>query len=151
MGSITDLTDLDGDSVSSYTYDPYGNAVDAPPASPDPIWEANPFRYTGQATDPDTGDVYLRHRQYDPVTGRFTATDPITAGVGEPWYDLYTYTQGRPTTHVDPDGRASLKYQLPWKRHKTGDISNTSVSKGIVEGVENLLRSRRPSGTSALG
>ena len=59
----------------------------------------NPFRYTGEYTDSETGLVYLRNRMYDPETGRFISEDPIRDGLN--WY---AYCEGNPVNRWDPWG-----------------------------------------------
>jgi len=47
--------------------------------------------------------VRLGARDYDPVTGRWTAKDPVGFGGGD--VDLYLYTQGDPINGLDQRGR----------------------------------------------
>ena len=48
-----------------------------------------PFGFAGGLYDPDTGLVRFGARDYDPVTGRWTATDPISFAGGQA--NLYGY------------------------------------------------------------
>jgi RHS repeat-associated protein len=48
-----------------------------------------------------TGQVYLRNRYYDPLTGRFTQEDPIGLAGG---VNLYGFANGDPVTYSDPYG-----------------------------------------------
>lgn len=104
LGSVTDLTGASGAKQWKYAYDAYGGstvgtqqiATNAP---------ANPLTFTGQYQDGDTGQYYLRARQYDPKTGRFTATDPQDIPVGQPYVAAYAYAFNRPTLLVDPSGQ----------------------------------------------
>ena len=93
-----------GASLQQYSYEPFG----APLQSPAPAASApqNRFGFAGEYTDP-TGDVYLRARQYDPTTGRFAGTDPVTPGVATPWTSLYAYVGNQPGVLVDPSGMVS--------------------------------------------
>ena len=81
----------------------------------------NPFRYTGEYTDSETGLVYLRNRMYDPETGRFisedthwnidnciygdhaTNTPDITAIAQSS--NLYVYCINNPVRYIDNSGR----------------------------------------------
>ncbi len=56
--------------VRDYDYDAYGKEKGISSA------DLNPFRYSGEYFDSETGFIYLRNRYYDPGTGRFTSEDP---------------------------------------------------------------------------
>lgn len=62
---------------------------------------ANPFQFTGQQRDSDSGMYYLRARYYDPATGRFLGRDPLNIG------NRYSYVGNNPANLVDPSGFAS--------------------------------------------
>jgi len=72
----------------------------------------NPFRFAGEYYDWETGTIYLRARNYNPRTGRFTQEDPF-------WHtgnmqngplaimqaaNLYMYTVHNPVRWIDPSG-----------------------------------------------
>ncbi len=61
-----------------------------------------PFGFAGGLYDPDTGLVRFGARDYDPVTGRWTATDPISFAGGQA--NLYGYVINDPVNLVDPSG-----------------------------------------------
>src|SRR5262249_49789058 len=83
VGSITSVLAPNGTQEWAYDYDPFGVArgngltdggkkltADAP---------ANPLRYAGTYQDVTQGDRYhMGARNYDPSTGRFDSTDPVT-------------------------------------------------------------------------
>jgi RHS repeat-associated protein len=48
-----------------------------------------------------SGQIYMRNRYYDPVTGRFTQEDPIGLGGG---MNLYGFADGDPVNYTDPFG-----------------------------------------------
>ncbi|MCL2281233.1 MAG: hypothetical protein FWC25_01045, partial [Dehalococcoidia bacterium] len=68
-GDISQLTDVLGAIVASYSYDAFGNEK-----SPDPN-DLNPFRYCSEYYDTETGNYYLRARYMAPVIGRFISED----------------------------------------------------------------------------
>ena len=68
-GNITNLTDVSGGMVNSYTYGAFG--VEENPSDSD----TNPFRYCGEYYDSEIEQIYLRARYYDPSLGRFTSLD----------------------------------------------------------------------------
>ena len=94
LGSTRALTDSTGAVVATYTYDPFGNVTGSTGAAD------NPFGYTGQYTDPESGYQYLRARYYDPLTGQFLTRDPAVATTMEP----YAYAGNNPTNYTDPTG-----------------------------------------------
>jgi RHS repeat-associated protein len=92
-GDVAGLTDASGALAKTYRYDAFGN--EASPVATD----TNPFRYAGGYFDRETGDYYLRARQYDPPTGRFASEDPIKDGL-----NYYAYCYNNPTAFIDPSG-----------------------------------------------
>lgn len=116
-GDVKELVNVFGESLERYDYNAYG----AEDEDYNPFRRMfgkknvhNPFRYTGEYTDSETGLVYLRNRMYDPETGRFISEDPAKDGLN--WY---AYCEGNPITKVDPwglfriiDGEAYDRYQL---------------------------------------
>ncbi len=76
QGDITHILDEDGETVVSYTYDPWGNPTIQGNTS---IAAINPCSYRGYYYDEETGWYYLQSRYYDPEIGRFlNADDPMT-------------------------------------------------------------------------
>ena len=55
--------------VRDYDYDAYGKERGISPA------DENPFRYSGEYFDSETGFIYLRARYYSPSIGRFISED----------------------------------------------------------------------------
>jgi RHS repeat-associated protein len=60
------------------------------------------MRFTGEYHDTTAGLYHLRARQYDPVIGRFLATDPVTPALEDPYVAAYAYVNNRPTALTDP-------------------------------------------------
>ncbi len=90
--------------VRDYDYDAYGKEKGISSA------DLNPFRYSGEYFDSETGFIYLRNRYYDPGTGRFISEDPIRAG-----YNWYAYCEGNPITFIDPWGLKNERYVITEK------------------------------------
>jgi RHS repeat-associated protein len=61
-----------------------------------------PFGFAGGLYDADTGLVRFGARDYDAMTGRWTAKDPLSFGGGDT--NLYAYAGGDPINFVDPSG-----------------------------------------------
>lgn len=101
LGSTRAVTDAGGDLDWTYDYEPYG--AERTTTKHDDLAPDNRLRYTGQYQDP-TLLYHLRARQYEPDTGRFTATDPVPAPLGTPHSNAYGYVNQRPTFGTDPSG-----------------------------------------------
>ncbi|WP_309620790.1 RHS repeat-associated core domain-containing protein, partial [Salinibacterium sp.] len=88
------ITDQDGDTAATSTFDEFGNRVRHSGTSD------SSFGFTGAWTDADTGLVHLRARDYDPATGQFLTVDPAVDQTRQP----YAYTGNNPLTRTDPTG-----------------------------------------------
>lgn len=112
LGSIRAITNSSGSVVNSYNYDAYGNRLSS---TTETVY--NPFGYTGQYTDAESGFVYLRARYYDPSTQQFLTVDPIVARTEQ----AYAYAGGSPNTLVDPSGFGyQYEYDYGEARPSTG-------------------------------
>ena len=99
LGSITHITDEDGEILNRYEYDVYGNFTHKEETI------ENRFGFTGEQYDPVTNLYYLRARFYSPAIGRFIQEDTYY-GDG---LNLYTYCHNNPVTYVDPSGNVCDK------------------------------------------
>ncbi|MDO3413390.1 polymorphic toxin-type HINT domain-containing protein, partial [Saccharibacillus sp. CPCC 101409] len=99
-GDVTGLVKADGTALNTYTYDIWGN-----PLTSD-VQVENPFGYSGEFWDGDTGLQYLRSRWYDPSIGRFIQEDTFEGYVNRPSsLNPYTYVENNPLKYVDPSGK----------------------------------------------
>ena len=60
--------------------------------------------FAGQYLDAATGLYDMRARDYDPSSGRFTATDPVPVPTGMPYVAGYSYAYNNPLAYSDPSG-----------------------------------------------
>jgi RHS repeat-associated protein len=79
VGSVRFITNSSGTAIGTTEYDPYGNRTSHTGTTDSSIG------YTGALTDPSTGLVYLRARNYDAVTGRFLSIDPALSITAQPY------------------------------------------------------------------
>ena len=86
--------------VQRMDYDTFGNVLE----DTNPGFQ--PFGFAGGIHDTDTKLVRLGARDYDAVTGRWTAKDPISFGGGET--NLYRYVRNDPVNRVDPTGMGEV-------------------------------------------
>ena len=106
LGSVYNVTTSAGSKAWSYGYEPFGavrSQTHDDPAAPD-----QPMRFGGELADDQIGQIHLRARQYDPSTGRFTATDPLAPSATSPYPSTYVYAANRPTTLIDPSGMGAV-------------------------------------------
>ncbi|MFI0366733.1 DNA/RNA non-specific endonuclease [Actinomadura sp. 1N219] len=90
--ALTALTD-------SVSYDPFGKSTASTGTKPG-------IGYQGDWTDPESGQVNMAARWYDPSAGAFTSRDswtlsPTPASVNA---NRYTYANANPNDHTDPTG-----------------------------------------------
>jgi RHS repeat-associated protein len=107
LGSVSHLTDEQGQVAAVYEYDPFGRPR---------TWSAsvaNSFTFTGREFDAGTGLYYYRARYYDPSLGRFLSPDPIPPRLSDPLeLNPYLYVGNNPLRFADPLG---LDFQAhPW-------------------------------------
>ena len=104
LGSVTDLTGLDGTLKASYQYDAWGNLRAQTGAS------FNVFGFTGHERDDETGLYYFKARFYDPELGLFLSEDPFAGEVNTPpSLHRYLYAYVNPTAFMDPTGEATVE------------------------------------------
>ncbi|MEU3649890.1 RHS repeat-associated core domain-containing protein [Lentzea sp. NPDC034063] len=104
LGGTANMLSPDGKPLTGYDYDPFGNPRQGPTLTPGEAAPANPLRYTGQYQDSSSGEgnYYLRARNYNPDTGRFTSTDPMPQP--GPAISAYAYAENNPMAFTDPTG-----------------------------------------------
>ena len=105
IGSVTALTDSNGNIIERYSYDVYGNFVikDEQNNRLTNSKIDNPYYFTGRKYDFETGIYYYRMRYYDPTIGRFLQIDPISNNNT----NLYIYCLNNPVNFIDPFGLKS--------------------------------------------
>lgn len=107
LHSVRKITDAAGRVVEAYEYRDYGepllfNAAGTPLAQ---SAIGNPFLFTGQAYDSETGFFQYRTRYLDPLTGRFLTRDLLGLwGASENLGNPYAYVGNNPGSATDPYG-----------------------------------------------
>lgn len=99
------LTDTSGAVVEGYQYDAYGRQKVFGPGFTTILGsqsaQSNPYMFTGQRFDSETGLMYYKNRYYSTELGRFLQRDPLEYVDG---MNLYEYVSGNPTYWLDPFG-----------------------------------------------
>ena len=162
-GDVIKLTDEKGNVIMDYSYDPFGNGkeVDSNKFGMNgfnPQVTAtidNPFRYSGEYLDAETGNYYLRARYYDPSIQRFITEDSYKGEINKPYsLNSYSYCWNDPVKYIDPSGyepkistndwlkqvsenRAEFSGGILYKLKKgLQEIVSKSPIVGIIEGVK---------------
>ena len=141
-GDTVQLTDGNGNIVWNYAYDAFGNQKETVNSGTEPY---NPFRYTGEYFDAETGFIYLRARYMDPQTGRFVSEDPVGDGVN--WY---VYAGGNPVAFYDPSGLSILDALRERSENLSAKISQfktttiNTIKQGIKTGLKTIDSLRNP-------
>ncbi|HZN07688.1 MAG TPA: RHS repeat-associated core domain-containing protein [Pyrinomonadaceae bacterium] len=112
QGSVTAVTDDAGKVVERYRYEDFGepSIFDSGGNLLRESRLRNPYLFTGQRYDQETGLYYYRTRYLDPLAGRFTSRDTI--GIWEDAGNLgngYTYVRNNPHSFTDPTGASILR------------------------------------------
>jgi RHS repeat-associated protein len=99
LGSIRRLTDEAGTITDGYTYSAFGELLAHTGSDP------QPYAFTGEPLDPNSGWQYHRARWMDPRIGRFVGMDPWAGSPFDPpTLHRYLYVRGDPANRVDPTG-----------------------------------------------
>ncbi|RPF46827.1 RHS repeat-associated protein [Thermodesulfitimonas autotrophica] len=106
LGSVRQLVTPAGKQRAKYDYDPFGLPLTGgklPGANENVLY--NPYGFTGEQHDRETGFIYLRARYYDPEVGRFISKDPFPGLLSMPLsQNGYSYVENNPVNFTDPLG-----------------------------------------------
>ncbi|MFJ6737403.1 DNRLRE domain-containing protein [Streptomyces sp. NPDC091279] len=127
---ILQLSDLHGDmtvtlatattTATAYSYDEYGNTTNTSRYG----WQGN----SRVASDTPTGLTLMGLRLYNPTTGRFLQTDPVTGGSAT----SYGYCNGDPVNCADTNG------QCPSWRHPVKKAACKAAVWATEYGIETV-------------
>jgi RHS repeat-associated protein len=107
LGSPVGLINTRGVLISTYTYDPYGQAT-ANNLTGNTATDLNPYRFAGGLLDRTTGYIHFGQRYYNPGAGRWTQQDSVEV-IGDPSRgNRYEYAGDNPMNYIDPAGRSFL-------------------------------------------
>ena len=108
LGGVANMLSPAGTLEKGYDYDPFGNPRVGPTLAaqqiPDDPGRKNPMQFHGAYQDSTTGEgnYFLRARNYDTGTGRFSSRDPMPTGAAVS--SSYTYASNNPLAYADPTG-----------------------------------------------
>ncbi len=102
-GSVTGITNGEGQVCQSYRYGAFGEITYGAPKY------ENIYAYNGESYNPNVGSLYLRARYYHIATGSFFTEDSYLGDIREPLtLNRYAYCTGNPVNYRDPSGHIML-------------------------------------------
>lgn len=102
-GSVTGITNEEGQIYQSYRYSVFGEITFGAPQY------ENEYTYNGESYNPNIKSQYLRARYYCVVTADFLTEDSYLGRITEPLtLNRYNYCLGNPQNYVDPSGNIPL-------------------------------------------
>ncbi|UDQ97753.1 RHS repeat-associated core domain-containing protein [Lentisphaerota bacterium WC36G] len=100
--NITQLIDMSSGSIANrYDYSPFGQL------SKNNETVANPFRFSSEYAEKETGLIYYNYRYYNPVNGKWLKRDPIQEKGGE---NIYGFVNNQPISNTDHLGHGVKIY-----------------------------------------
>jgi RHS repeat-associated protein len=155
IGSTRSLTNGSGGTLTpGLVYDPFGAQLGG---GSDLAVDQSRFGFVGGwGVEQDaSGLLHMRARQYDPISGRFSATDPLIEKGGS--LNLYGYAFNDPALYSDPTGlrcqeeidtdiaskesrRDQLTGELDQKRNEKEDLEKQiNKSDSLIERIEQAI------------
>ena len=103
LGSVTEITDEQGDTIEHYRYSPYGKLkiYNSSWSELTASSAGDPYFFTGRRFDEESGLYYYRARMYSAKVGRFLQVDPVGFRDG---FNLYVFVHNNAINWVDPWG-----------------------------------------------
>jgi RHS repeat-associated protein len=130
QGNVTELTNADGSLAAVYRYDGFGNVtMDAGGDG-----HGNPLLFKSEYLDQGSQLYYMKARNYDATTGRFTQRDPKDPAVGAAVMTPYAFASDRPTSLSDPKGASPETDKVFWS-HSTDEANIGNDVKLGLSGV----------------
>jgi len=103
--NVTELTDESGAVVAHYEYSPFGTVTRAT----GPFAADNPFRFSSEFSDDETGLIYYNYRYYSPELDRWISRDPIEELGG---CNLYGICLNNTINSFDSKGLAKIRFEF---------------------------------------
>jgi RHS repeat-associated protein len=123
MGSVIGEVDGDGNVVSRFSYDAFGNVRSQSGLSS--TTTGGDFRFQGQWLESDSGLYYFRARDYDAKTGLFLSRDAVDPIQENPESaNPYQFAYQNPNVYSDPSGMFN--------------INEVSVSNAIINALQGI-------------
>ena len=118
--NVSDLTDAQGNVVAHYEYSPFGTHVATG------SYTGNPFRFSSEVFDSETGLIYYNYRYYNPSLGRWINRDPIEEEGG---WNLYGFVKNIPIKLHDLHGLVDCCGHKEYNKNSQCCINNKIENK----------------------
>ena len=128
--NIGQLVDASVATVAQYEYSPFGELTVKTGAYAD----ANPFRFSSEYHDDESGLVYYNYRYYSPIIGKWLSRDPIGEAGG---LNLYTFLDNSSINRWDNWGLCDCNTWTEWS-NAVGGAFMDGLSDGAA-GVADAL------------
>jgi len=122
--NISDIIDASGTLTAHYEYSPFGQIT----LSSGTFAQTNPFRFSSEYFDSETGFVYYNFRYYSPELARWLSKDPIEEKGG---LNLYVFVGNDGIGQWDLLG---LGYWDHFPNGGAGYTHHTATTQGITSG-----------------
>ncbi len=104
--------------------------------------------FAGQYLDEATGLYDMRACDYDPTSGRFTATDPVAVPTGMPYVAGYTYAYNNPLMFSDASGLTPRLWD-PAPGTNLGIVLLRPIIQAIIQAAAGCWGQNAAAGSSA--
>ena len=124
-GSVTGITNEEGQIYQSYRYDANGGISFGAPTY------ENEYTYNGESYNPNIESQYLRARYYDVVTAVFYTEDTYLGNIIEPLtLNRYNYCVASPLNYVDPSGNVAVMVPIQPIKNVMDDFAQVIAETG---------------------
>jgi len=129
LGNVSRVLSSGGAVLATCRYGAFG----------EPLADACPVGYHGEAQDPLTGFVHLRAREYDPALGLFLSRDPGTpVSTDAETLDRYRFAASDPINYTDPNGEEAKKVEIESIEDAVKFMQNEAKGAWILDLVADL-------------